>query len=40
MKYDDIENIVRSTRKDVFTYQLTAENCAEVEFINTDGKIT
>jgi hypothetical protein len=39
MKYDDIENIVRFARTNVFTYQLTAENYAEVEFINADGKI-
>jgi hypothetical protein len=40
MKYDDIEKIVRYARTNVFTYQLTAENCAEVEFINADGKLS
>ena len=39
MNYDDIENIVRSVRKNVFTFQLTDDNCVEVEFINVDCKL-
>ncbi|UJR31949.1 hypothetical protein I4U23_019422 [Adineta vaga] len=37
MSYDDVENIIRSARIDVFTYQLTEDNCVEVEFINVDA---
>ena len=39
MKYDDVEYILRSIRKNIFTFQFTDENYVEVEFINTDGKI-
>ncbi|CAF1511634.1 unnamed protein product [Adineta steineri] len=39
MKYDDIENIIQSARMNVFTYQLTDDNCVEIEFISADGKI-
>ncbi|CAF1451106.1 unnamed protein product [Rotaria magnacalcarata] len=35
MKYDDLENILQSVRKYVFTFQLVNEYCAEVEFINS-----
>jgi hypothetical protein len=38
MKYDDIENIIPSARKNVFTFELTDQNCVEVEFINVQGK--
>ncbi|CAF0928899.1 unnamed protein product [Adineta ricciae] len=37
MSYNDIENIVRPVRIDVFTYQLTDDNSAEVEFTNPDA---
>ncbi|CAF0879399.1 unnamed protein product [Adineta ricciae] len=37
MSYNDIENIVRPARIDVFTYQLTADNSVEVEFTNPDA---
>jgi hypothetical protein len=39
MTYDDIENILRPSRFDVFTYQLTEDNCVEVEFVDANGKI-
>ncbi|CAF2797193.1 unnamed protein product [Rotaria sp. Silwood2] len=37
MKYDDIENIIQSVRKNIFTFQLVNEYCAEVEFINANA---
>ncbi|CAM4964904.1 unnamed protein product [Rotaria socialis] len=35
MKYDDLEKILQSVRKYVFTFQLVNEYCAKVEFINS-----
>ena len=40
MKYDDVEYILRFVRKNIFTFQLTDDNYVEVEFLNTDGKIS
>lgn len=37
MKYDDIENIIQSIRTNIFTFQLTTENNAEIEFLNVNG---
>jgi hypothetical protein len=36
---NDLKNIFKSVWKNIFSYNFPSENCAEVEFINADGKI-
>jgi hypothetical protein len=38
MKYEDIERIIPSSRENIFTFELTDQNCVEVEFLNAQGK--
>jgi hypothetical protein len=39
MKYEDLQIILQSVWKDIFTFHFPSENQAEVEFIHVNGKI-
>ena len=39
IKYEDVLRILQPVRQHVFTFQITSQNGAEVEFIDTNGEI-
>jgi hypothetical protein len=38
MRYEDIQRIIPSMRESIFTFELTDQNCVEVEFLNIQSK--
>jgi hypothetical protein len=38
--HDDIQKIIKNVSNDIFAWNFPTEYCAEIEFINANGKIT